>query len=614
MLLRTLATITAIGREISYPQFSPARLAHWVKIPPLGTIVMLLAYLCFVMALEFVHNDVAGAQHYTALGVRAGWLAVAQLPLLILLIGKNNLIGLATGVSYERLNVLHRWVARMMLLLVTLHFGYQAVGWDEYGLLKLEWATDTCPPTGIAAYAILLWINLSTLAPFRHMAYEIFVVQHIVTFFGFIIAVVIHLPALYARVYVYIPVALYLVDRLVRTLRLVYHNYRPGQAFLEAQAGGVTKIRVRNHRIRRWAPGSHVLLSLPRVGFAQLHPATIASTPTSHGGDLVFLLRSKSGFTRRLLQSAVNAARRATGEEAAVPAATALTALIDGPYPIGGYATAADFAAFDSLLLIAASTGVAFTLPHLLSIAQRASSASSRGQLPLRRVEFVWIVRDRACMSWLDEELSAAHATLVKAGVDVSIRIFVTCADALAGLAAGPLQSSSDPEDDAAAAADGKAFGGQGGEERGGRCCGCTVSPGEACCCSADLEDAIVAQEVDESASSLPEDAEKAEEKRMTTRSQAVEKDEGKEASKPETRMRSVASWSSLCAGRPMLHALVSDLAVQSRGEMSVVVCGPLGLNESVRNTVARISNDRAVHKGTGAQGIYLHVEAFAGL
>ena len=192
-----------------------------------------------MLALEFNDNSVAGAQHYTALGVRAGWLACAQLPLLILLIGKNNLIGMVTGVGYERLNVLHRWVARVMLLMATLHFGYQAFGWNQYGLLQLEWNTDTCPPTGIAAYAILLWLNLSTLAPFRHMAYEFFVVQHIVSFFGFIIALAIHLPATYARVYLYIPSALYLVDRLVRAARLAYNNRRLARASLEAKEGGV---------------------------------------------------------------------------------------------------------------------------------------------------------------------------------------------------------------------------------------------------------------------------------------------------------------------------------------------------------------------------------------
>ena len=50
----------------------------------------------------------------------------------------------------------------------------------------------------------------------------------------------------------------------------------------------------------------------------------------------------------------------------------------------------------------------------------------------------------------------------------------------------------------------------------------------------------------------------------------------------------------------------------QAEGESGVACCGPLGLNACVRNAVARCSDERAVHKGTGEQGVYCHVEGFA--
>jgi ferric-chelate reductase len=200
-------------------------------------------------------------------------------------------------------------VSRVLLLLATIHFGSQSYGWNQYGLMQLEWQTDTCPPTGIAAYAVLLWLNLSTLAPFRHFSYEFFVVQHILSFFGFIIAIMYHLPdtALYSRVYIYIPIALYLVDRILRSIRYAYLNIRPGYATMEAMDGGVTKIRISKHKaLKKWAVGSHVLLSIPRFGLGQSHPATIASTPSSHSGDLIFLLKTRKGFTHRILKSALS--------------------------------------------------------------------------------------------------------------------------------------------------------------------------------------------------------------------------------------------------------------------------------------------------------------------
>ena len=109
---------------------------------------MLFAYLGFILALQFIHVSIPGDAHWEAIGIRAGWLSIGQIPLVILLAGKYNVIGFLTGVGYERLNVFHRWVARTLLLTSTLHFGYQSYGWNRLGLWRLEWDTDTCATTG----------------------------------------------------------------------------------------------------------------------------------------------------------------------------------------------------------------------------------------------------------------------------------------------------------------------------------------------------------------------------------------------------------------------------------------------------------------------------------
>ena len=67
----------------------------------------------------------------------------------------------------------------------------------------------------------------------------------------------------------------------------------------------------------------------------------------------------------------------------------------------------------------------------------------------------------------------------------------------------------------------------------------------------------------------------------------------------------------SILLGRPKVTNIVRRMAEAALGEMAVVVCGPPGLVQSTRNAAAMISDERAVHKGTGAQGIYVHAEAF---
>ena len=581
MMTKSIATVTAIFRESSYPQWTFVRSAFWLKVPPLGTILVLLAYLAFILALEFINNDIPGAQHYTALGIRAAWLAVAQVPLLILLAGKNNLIGLVTGISYERLNVFHRWVARGLLLLATLHFGYQNYGWSQYGLVQLEWTTDTCPPTGIAAYALLLWINLSTVAPLRHLSYEFFVIQHLLTFFGFIIAIMMHLPstALYSRVYIYIPIALYLVDRIIRSVRWGAHNFRPGRATLLAiDNGGVTKIRVRNPQIKSWTPGAFVLISIPRFGFAQSHPATIASTPSSHNGDLVFLLKSHGGFTKRILRSGSAADLSQDQDTKTEPSPSpkaqqkAHRAFIDGPY--GG--SHANFASFDTVVLVAGSTGITFILPILLDIAHRA--ADLKQKLPVRRIEVIWMVKSSSCKTWVSEELQSAFDKLQDVGIEIELKVHVTCDERL-----------TDSED------------ANRGKEEGCQC-QCDKSLGSCCCVSPTDSDEDI-----ETDSPTPADG------KDWSKIQAK-----KEQSPPttttvteKTPKKGKLVCASMLSGRPNFHGVFWDLLDRAEGETGIAVCGPLGLSTAVRSAVARVSDQRAVHKGTGAQGIYLHVEGF---
>lgn len=67
----------------------------------------------------------------------------------------------------------------------------------------------------------------------------------------------------------------------------------------------------------------------------------------------------------------------------------------------------------------------------------------------------------------------------------------------------------------------------------------------------------------------------------------------------------------SFVSRRPALDGAIRDAVEHAWGETGVVVCGGKALSGYVRNEVARLSDERAVHKGSGAQGIALHVEEF---
>lgn len=427
---------TNLARRATYLQVTPPGRAFWFKVPPLGVVYLILAYISFILFLEFLNDHgFTGRTWWTIVGLRAGWLTVAQIPLVVLLVSKHSLIGLLTGVSYERLNVFHRWVARGMLLLATLHFAFLASRWGRVpGLLSSEWATNDTFRSGVTTYVILFWMSFSTVAPLRHFSWEFFVFQHIITYMGFIIAASIHIPsdANDAHAYVYVAVALYLVERLVYFARFAFTNSGSSKVTLESLEGDVTKMYVTNRRIKTWAPGSHVMIGIPRFGLVQSHPATIMSIPSSHNGEVVLLLRAYKGFTRRIYEENHKRPREIPDDVSLQEGQSRSTmkqyaALINGPYG----SSHAEFVSFKTVVLIAGATGVTFTMSVLLDLAHRAAVAAENGDTPypVRKVTFVWLIRESVWVEWISDELRIAMSDLEKAGITFELQIFVTKSD-----------------------------------------------------------------------------------------------------------------------------------------------------------------------------------------
>jgi hypothetical protein len=423
---------------------------------------------------------------------------------------------------------------------------------------------------------ILVWLVLSATAPIRNWRYEIFVAQHIITFIGLVVAIFYHLPStalssryvflnnnpvqllIRIRIYAWIGVGLFILDRMIRTIIYTYVNAKPAKATITELPGDVTKIRIASPRIKNWGPGQHIFLSIPKLGLGQSHPATILSTPSSHNNDLVLLLRAHCGFTRRLIHSAKSSSTNVIEkieDTRTVQIAGQHLSLLGGPY--GG--SQSDFAAFDTVLLISGSTGVTFTLSILLDIAQRVKTQ----KLPVRRLVFVWVIRTFSCTEWVANELQQAMESLIDAGIEAEIRFFVTC-DA----------EPSGPS-----------------EKKIGCPCKNTEGP---CCCSG-----IGSSSFDV----LPDIIVKSEDTKDVTSSSIPQGTVNTSVPIPS---------SSVTSGRPILKPMLWDLLNHARGETGVAICGPLGLVSNVRNTVATVSEERGSNKGTGAEGVYLHAENFA--
>ena len=562
-LYSPIAFLTAILREMSYPQLLIFKRYTFFNPPPLGHIYLAALYCILILTLLFHNSIVSGPMYYETIAFRAAWCSVGQVPLIFLLAMKSSIIGFLTGSSHERLNWLHRTVARCLLFTVTIHMGFFWREWSVYHVIESELQMMPMVKYGLGAWSVLIWIVISSFSPIRNFRYEIFVVQHIISFFAFVTLIMLHVPS-YAKVYVWVSIGFYALDRVIRTLNMTYRNlsifHRQSsktlvcKAYLTALPGPATRITIRNPPLSTWDPGQYIFLSFPSISPFQSHPFTISSSPLSRPSELSFVVRAHAGFSRRLFK------RASTLPTSSQPdSETLFSVILDGPY-----GRPPNFLQYDTLVLVAGSTGATFTVPILLHALQSAQPTC------VRRIHFVWVVKSGSNFEWFSDEISQALHIAFDRGIQLDLTCCVTC---------DPTYTTDFPV---------------------------RKSPWDKCTCGPELEQ-------------IPEHtaAEASDIKGATDHGRSDSMSSSTEFSSTnglcQCRCISVSERSpiQISRGRPDLRDILDRNLKSARGETGVAVCGPHGLMAKTRSLVADLSDERGAEKGTGAYGVSLFGEGF---
>ncbi|KAF3050496.1 hypothetical protein E8E11_006599 [Didymella keratinophila] len=188
------ATLYALTREASNFSVRVPLKGKFLRLPTVGRTSLVLANVIVLLVLCFYGLNLTDQFQKENVGFRCGAVTIGQLPLIFLLSGKNNVIGYLSGISYERLNWLHRWAARCMLFTATIHMGYFLSVWAPYDYFPIQLKQSPLVWRGLAAWCVLVWINISSSTPIRAWNYELFVVQHVASFAVFTGFVYIHAP------------------------------------------------------------------------------------------------------------------------------------------------------------------------------------------------------------------------------------------------------------------------------------------------------------------------------------------------------------------------------------------------------------------------------------
>jgi hypothetical protein len=160
----------AAWRWVFYHPIPALRLRkRWrpIAFPGINVLVLVFAALAFVILYCFIPQPLYWSNILFGsppLAIRAGMIAVAMMPWIVALSMKANFISMMTGIGHERLNVLHRWLAYLCLLLSLVHMipFYITPVWTNGALAEF---TAAIKKPGVYIYGT--GISVSVLFPSR---------------------------------------------------------------------------------------------------------------------------------------------------------------------------------------------------------------------------------------------------------------------------------------------------------------------------------------------------------------------------------------------------------------------------------------------------------------
>ncbi|PYH42285.1 ferric reductase family protein [Aspergillus saccharolyticus JOP 1030-1] len=373
---------------------------------------------------------------------RTGILSFANIPLLWLFAGRNNIFIWATGWSFATFNLFHRHVAWIATIQAVAHTSlYLFIMYGKGRLLKklqkpyLLWGTGATILMVLVLPLAIQW--------FRHRSYEIFLLIHIIFSVGLLVGCFYHTIIFSDHeywTYLWPAVAIWSADRALRVIRLIYCNvhvrcnagnsiqYTKSFASYDESADVIRLEVFPGSKLLCPNPGQYYYLYQPfRLTGWESHPFTLGhwfyesdykdASPTPpltkedhaldvtqvpllsdsassesteeiqlkrhapRGLKLVFWIRPYDGWTRQLRDQCRCSPTQSTDS----------TILLEGPYgerfPLWNY---------ESVLLVAGGTGIAAIIPyiheHLLRTAEDPEQAASQ----IRDLQLVWVARQAA--------------------------------------------------------------------------------------------------------------------------------------------------------------------------------------------------------------------------
>ena len=298
-------------------------------------------------------------------GYRTGNIAFALLPLTMLFSGRNNILLWVTNWSRSTYLLLHRWIARFFAVHTILHSIFLLAAYKQSGIFSVNYY-EPYWLWGIVGTVFTCAMLVFSHLWFRRVAYELFLIAHIIMAIFVIVGSWYHLyyrfglPKSY-EYWLYAACAVWFFDRLLRVMRIT-KNGRQRATVTEI---GTTHVRVDIHGLR-WAarPGYHAFVFFPTLNKLrpwENHPFSVNAVSLFHPAKPSLPTPSDSSRQslnyRHDVEKTVDHATESRSYSSAMASAgnegvaliirknngltnllqnhDSLLALVDGPYPNG---------------------------------------------------------------------------------------------------------------------------------------------------------------------------------------------------------------------------------------------------------------------------------------
>ncbi|PTU19680.1 hypothetical protein P175DRAFT_0503222 [Aspergillus ochraceoroseus IBT 24754] len=437
----------------------------WTFSTRIEAIVILLFWLLSVAFCSFNYRLFPGniywpepsTQLLRYIADRTGIISFANLPLIWLFAGRNNVCAWATGWNFATFNLFHRHVAWIATIQAVVHTALYLVLFFQRSnpMQKLQKSYLSWGALGTLLMLLLLPTAVNW---FRRRAYETFLLIHIIFSVGLLVCCFYHTIIFEGHeywFYLWLPVGIWGFDRLLRLIRLVYCNlhvrinagslvqyttstasyYKAADIVRLDVAPGSSRIRpnpgqyyflYQPFRLTGWESHPFTLGCWSHQGRSALSPSPswiakdnegvdvaqmpLLSDSSSDSGNrstreplpctdsqelnLGFWIRPFDGWTRHLREQCMQSPDQTVD----------VRILLEGPYGHGF-----PLRSFDSVLFIAGGTGIASAVPYIHDHISRSSQNPDETATRVRDLRLVWVARQSAFIHQVaTRELSSA--------------------------------------------------------------------------------------------------------------------------------------------------------------------------------------------------------------